>query len=187
MRSRAMASWFILPALAAAALVTLAPAASAGHGNSCGRGRGYGQRRVTYVQPGYYARPVYAAPRYQRVVVVRPTPYVRIGGRFGAVNIDAVFGPQRQYSSYQYGCNFCDSRFTTYEGYSNHVQSCPHRPSYCRVEARRWNIDGYDNTGYDNTGYDPGYDDGYGGTYYGGGYNNGNYGGGQCGDDDDDD
>jgi hypothetical protein len=168
-----------------AAGLVLATPAFAGHGNGHGHGHGrghdkhsscgsqayYAPQPVYYApQPVYYARPVYAqpayracAPRYvvyepQHVAVVRPTPFVHIGARIGAVDINAVFGNGGGWSNYDYGCNFCDAHFSTYGGWENHVHNCAYRPANTRIECRRWDRDGYsqwrDSRGYDDRQYD---------------------------------
>jgi hypothetical protein len=90
-----------IPTLAlAGALLTLAPAAFAhGHGHAYG----HRDRYVVYCP--------------QRVLIVRPQPYVVrsgisgvIGGQFGPVNISAVFGPHARYSSYRYDDDDYDGR-----------------------------------------------------------------------------
>jgi hypothetical protein len=147
---------------AAAALLTLAPAAFADHDHGHGRGNAWGHRRYR----AYYAQPVYAvpppapcAPRYvvyrpQRVLVVRPAPYVRIGGHFGQVDISAIFGPRRSYATYDYGCNFCDAHFGSFEAYENHVEHCPYRPANVRIDVRAWGDGGAgDYRGYDRNDY----------------------------------
>jgi len=127
----------------AVGLLTLAPAAFArGHG----RGHAYGHR-------GYYR--VACAPRYvvyrpSRVLVVRPTPYVRVGTHIGPVDISAIFGPNRYASRYEYGCNFCDAHFRSFDGYENHVEQCDDRPSNVHLEVHAWGDNGYGQVAYDD-------------------------------------
>ncbi|MEP7028161.1 MAG: hypothetical protein ABI960_06160 [Candidatus Eisenbacteria bacterium] len=158
---------------AVAALLLLAPPAFAGRGHGRGHGHGKYDRRIVFVPAprAYYARPDFAPapcePRYvtyrpSRVLIVRPAPFVRIGGRVGAVDISAVFGPRRQYANYEYGCNFCDAHYATYRGYSNHVVGCSHRPADVRIQARAWGDGGYGDARYNASGYDD-EDDGYDG------------------------
>ena len=137
------------------------------------------QPQPVYVQPAprvvYAPQPVEyqaCAPRYvtyypQRVMVVRPAPFVQVGAQFGAISIGAVFGGHRQYD---YGCNFCDAHFSSFGAYENHVQHCAYRPANTRIECRRWDDQGYsqwngrrpdscrrendDRYGYDNRQYD---------------------------------
>ncbi len=154
---RTTSSRFGLLALSTiAALSILATSASAGHG----RGNGWGNRRGGHCRPSgrvVVREPVYAptrvyaacAPRYvtyrpQRVVVVRPAPYVRVGGRFGSVDISAIFGQRRHYDAYEYGCNFCDAHFASYGAYERHVHSCSYRPANYRIQCRNWDDAGYD-------------------------------------------
>jgi hypothetical protein len=115
----------------------------------------------SYYQPTYVrCAPRYVTYRPQRVVIVRPAPYVRIGGVFGSVGISAVFGPRRHYSSYDYGCNFCDAHFSSYGAYESHVQSCAYRPADVRIQCQNWDDQGYND--YRSSGdYDEGYDQGY--------------------------
>lgn len=166
MRSTTISSRLGLFALTAlAALSILATAADAGND----RGRGHKKHKhrhgsdVCYVEHWREARhvvvrparrvhavPVYAAcePRYvsyrsPRVIVVRPAPYVRVGARIGSVDIGAVFGGRRQYSHYDYGCNFCESRYSSFSAYETHVQRCSHRPRNVVIQARVWDDAGY--------------------------------------------
>lgn len=128
-------------------------------------------QRVAYARPAYEAcAPRYVSYRPQGLVIVRPAPYVRVGGRIGSVDISAVFGSRRQYSNYDYGCNFCNAHYTSYSSYERHVQSCEYRPANVRIQSRRWDDAGYDdyrrggyrdrdygdrsNDGYDDRGYD---------------------------------
>jgi len=159
-----------------AAGLVLASPAFAGHGNGHGRGhykkckRSYcaAPQQVYYApQPVYYApQPVVyqaCAPRYvvyepQHVAVVRPTPFVHIGARIGAVDISAVFGGNGGgWSNYDYGCNFCDAHFASYGGWENHVHNCAYRPANTRIECRRWDRDGY--AQWRESRYDDRYDD----------------------------
>lgn len=146
--------------LVIAALSLSVTAASAGHGNGHAYGHYKHQRYVEYVpQPVYvqpapvYVQPAPAAnvvyracaPRYvtyypQQVMVVRPTPFVQVGARFGSISIGAVFGGHQRYD---YGCNFCDAHFSSYGAYENHVQNCAYRPDNVRIECRRWDDQGY--------------------------------------------
>jgi hypothetical protein len=101
--------------------------------------------RVVRAEPAWAACPPrYVSYRPQRVVVVRPAPYVRVGGRIGSVNISAIFGPRRQYSDYEYGCNFCEAHFGSFAAYDSHVHGCSHRPQDVRIQARHWDDAGYD-------------------------------------------
>ena len=136
-----------IPTLAlAGALLTLAPAAFA-------HGHGHRGRYVAYCPPPVVYRecaPRYVVYRPSRVLIVRPQPYVVrsgisgvIGGQFGPVSVSAVFGPHARYSSYQYGCNFCDARFSSFGGYENHVERCGYRPANVRLEVHAWGDDGY--------------------------------------------
>jgi hypothetical protein len=87
--------------------------------------------------------------RRHRVIVVRPTPYwsvpyrplasAVIGVRTRNVQFDVAFNDRRP----QYGCNFCDAYFPTYERWSQHVQACSHRPAY-EVVCERWDEDDLD-------------------------------------------
>jgi hypothetical protein len=143
--------------LVVAALSLCTTAAFAGHG----RGHAYGHyKNKRYVescpQPVYVqSAPVYVqpapvvyracAPRYvtyypQQVMVVRPTPFVQVGARFGSITIGAVFGGHQRY---QYGCNFCDAHFSSYGAYENHVHNCAYRPANTRIECRQWDDQGY--------------------------------------------
>ena len=171
--------------IAVAACLVIASPAFAGNGNGHGRGHGRGHakkhhacapRQQVYYQPQrvYYApQPVYVqpapvvyqacAPRYvvyrpQHVAVVRPTPYVHIGARIGAVDINAVFGGDQGWSDYDYGCNFCEAHFSSYGGWENHVHDCAYRPANTRIECRRWDRDGYaewrGQSRYDNRRYE---------------------------------
>jgi len=147
-----------------AAGLVLATPAIAGNGNGHGRGHYKKNKRAycaapqqVYYEPQrvYYApQPVYVqqapacAPRYvvyqpQHVAVVRPAPFVHVGARIGAVDINAVFGNGGGWSNYDYGCNFCEAHFSSYGGWENHVQSCGYRPANTRIECRRWDRDGY--------------------------------------------
>ena len=183
--------------IALAACLVLASPAFAGHGNGKGHGRYKKHKHASYCAPrqhAYYA-PVYApqpvyvqpapvvyracAPRYvvyqpQHVAVVRPTPYVHVGARIGAVDISAVFGGGGGWSNYDYGCNFCEAHFSSYGGWENHVHNCAYRPADTRIECRRWDRDGYaqwrsrgyedepyDDRRYDDERYDDRYDDRY--------------------------
>jgi len=142
------------------ALALCASAASADPGHGRGHGQWKHQRyREVYVQsaPVYVQpAPVYVqapppvvyrecAPRYvtyypQRVMVVRPTPFVRVGAQFGSVSISAVLGGHQRYD---YGCNFCDAHFSSYGAYENHVHNCAYRPANTRIECRQWDDQGY--------------------------------------------
>ena len=132
---------------AVAALITLAPAAFADHDH--GRGHAWGRRdRQYWAQPVFAAPPAWTAcaPRYvvyrpQRVAIVRPAPYVRIGGRIGQVDVSAVFGPHANYTSYDYGCNFCDAHFSSFGAYEDHVEHCAYRPANVRIVVRSWDDD----------------------------------------------
>jgi hypothetical protein len=150
-----------IPTLAlAGALLTLAPAAFA-HGNGHGHAYGHRGRYVAWCPPPPPVVYRECAPRYvvyrpSRVLIVRPQPYVVqsgisgvIGGQFGPVNISAVFGPHARYSSYRYGCNFCDANFVSFGAYENHVERCGYRPANVRIEAHAWGDDGYDDDDYD--------------------------------------
>lgn len=210
---------FRLGLIAITALATvsiLATGADAGNGNGRKKwkNRGYSNgvryeqrwrepRAVVVSRPVRVvgAAPVYAAcaPRYvsyrsPRVMVVRPAPYVQVGARIGSVNIAAIFGGRR-HANYDYGCNFCDAHFNSFDAYDSHVHSCAHRPRNVRIDARVWDDAGYgewqhrdpcaqdrtyarENGAYDDgrcddRGYDDGrYDDG---RYDDGGYDNGGY------------
>jgi hypothetical protein len=184
-----------LVAIAAlAALSIFATAADAGNGHGHGKRKKNKHRQVRWEQrwekPRHVVirRPsrVYVAhaPRYvtyrpQRVVVVRPEPFVRVGGRIGSVHIGAIFGPRRQYSHYDYGCNFCDARFESFSRYDSHVHGCSHRPRNVVIQARVWDDAGYeewcstnqrdaggyyDDARYDDR-YDARYDDRYDDRY----------------------
>jgi hypothetical protein len=150
----------------------------------------YRQPQRVYVQRPHVVRYEACAPRYvtyrpQRVILVRPAPYVRVGAHIGSIDISAIFGPKRRYSHYDYGCNFCEAHFTSYGGYEGHVRSCEHRPHGSRIECEDWDESGYDeyrrgdhgryddryeerdrgdyDDRYDDRGYrgNDGYDDGY--------------------------
>lgn len=97
------------------------------------------ERRVHHV----VRQPRYVSYRAPRVIVVRPTPYVRVGGRIGSVHIGAIFGPRRHYDRYEYGCNFCDSHFGSYASYDSHVHGCAYRPHGVTIQARAWDDGGY--------------------------------------------
>jgi len=136
-------------------LLTLASAAFA-HGH--GRGHAYGHRGYYRVacapRPVYYAAPA-CEPRSvvyrpSRVLIVRPTPYVTVGTRIGPVDISAIFGPNRYASRYEYGCNFCDAHFRSFDGYENHVEQCEHRPSNVHLEVHAWGDNGYGQVAYDD-------------------------------------
>ena len=176
--------------IAAAACLVIASPAFAGHGNGNGNGHGHGRGHKkhyasrSYCAPRQYAyyapQPVYVqpapvvyeacAPRYvvyrpQHVAVVRPAPFVHVGARIGAVDISAVFGNGGGWSSYDYGCNFCDAHFSSYGGWENHVHNCAYRPANVRIECRHWDRDGYaqyrDSRRYDDRQYDDRQDDRY--------------------------
>jgi hypothetical protein len=107
------------------------------------------QPQRVYVQRPQVVRYEACAPRYvtyrpQHVILVRPAPYVRVGAHIGSIDISAIFGPKRRYSSYDYGCNFCEAHFTSYGGYESHVRSCDHRPQGSRIECEDWDESGYD-------------------------------------------
>jgi hypothetical protein len=121
------------------------------------------ERRVVRSAPVYAAcAPRYVSYRSPRVVVVRPAPYVRVGARIGAVDIAAIFGPRRQYSRYDYGCNFCDAHFASFATYERHVHGCDHRPRNVTIQARVWDDGGYDEW---CDGHDGRYDDRWRGGY----------------------
>ena len=142
---------------AVAACVLLAAPAFAGNGHGHGHGR-YKHKKHKRVHAYYAPQPVYVqpapvvyqacAPRYvvyrpQHVAVVRPAPYVHIGARIGAVDINAVLGGGQGWSDYDYGCNFCEAHYSSYGGWENHVRACDYRPANTRIECRRWDRDGY--------------------------------------------
>lgn len=167
MHKRIASSRFGLVALSAlAALSILATSADAGNGRGYKKHKHRGHdcsdvcyverwrepRHVVVARPArrVYAAPVYAAcaPRYvsyrsPRAIVVRPAPYVRVGARIGSVDIGAVFGGRSQYSNYEYGCNFCESRYSSFSAYDSHVQSCSYRPRNVQIQARVWDDAGY--------------------------------------------
>ena len=135
-------------------------------------------RQVVVVErPVHVVRhaPVYTAcePRYvsyysPRAVVVRPAPYVQVGARIGSVDIAAVFGSRPRYADYDYGCNFCEAHFNTYQAYDVHVHGCDYRPRDVQIQARMWDDQGYGEWRGRNAcspryaeGYGRGYDDGY--------------------------
>jgi hypothetical protein len=157
----------LLAVTALTALSLLATGVDAGPGNGKGHGRGHGKhknkgkhrvervrhekrwrepRRVAVVERRVHhvvRQPRYVTYRSPRVVVVRPTPYVRVGGRIGSVHIGAIFGPRRHYDRYEYGCNFCDSHFASYSSYDSHVHGCAYRPHGVTIQARAWDDGGY--------------------------------------------
>ena len=153
----------LISAIAALAILATGADAGYGHGHKKKKHRRYShdvryeQRwreprhvvvsrpvRVVRAQPVYAACPPrYVAYRSPRVVVVRPAPYVRVGARIGSVNIGAIFGPRRQYRDYEYGCNFCEARFASFNSYDSHVHSCDHRPRNVHIQAEVWDEGGY--------------------------------------------
>src|SRR5688572_32467072 len=103
----------MIAAAVVAACVLLAAPAFAGNGHGHGRYKHkHKKHKRAYVyyapQPVYVQHaPVYqaCAPRYvvyrpQHVAVVRPAPYVHIGARIGAVDINAVLGGGGGWSNY---------------------------------------------------------------------------------------
>lgn len=176
----------LLVALVAVSALSLAgTAAEAGNGHGHGKWKHkhkhkkvkhvryerYEPREVVVVERPVYVRraPVYqaCAPRYvqyvsPRYAVVRPTPYVQVGARIGSVDISAVFGPERRYRSYEYGCNFCSAHFSSFRSYDRHVHGCGHRPRGVEIVARAWDHDGYgewrDRDGYRSREYYEDYD-----------------------------
>ena len=105
------------------------------------RGRRYRANRV-WVSPAYFDR--------QRLIVVRPVRYyVWAGATIGGVRIDARFRDH-----YEYGCNFCDARFSDYDAYRRHVVRCDDRPSGYRLDVcdwdQEWNSAARDYDGHDD-------------------------------------
>lgn len=122
------------------------------------RGRSYRAHRV-YVRPVYFQR--------RHLVVVRPVRYF-VGADFmiGGVRIGARV---HDHDRYVYGCNFCDARFATYNGYERHIHQCPDMPRGYRVDVSDWDDD-WNDRAWDNNyqgGYEDGPDHGYdrGGDY----------------------
>jgi hypothetical protein len=127
-----------------------------GSGGYYGGSRGY-YGGYSYGGPRFVAcAPRFVSYRPNRIVIVRPAPYVRIGGVFGAVGISAILGPQRVYSDYDYGCNFCDAHFSSYGSYEDHVLNCPYRPADVQIQCRNWDDQGY-NDYRSSRDDDPGY------------------------------
>lgn len=161
-----------------------------------GESRGYRQSRPRFQRSfvmlhdgyrgrSYRARRVWARPYYierQHLVVIRPVRYfVGASAIIGGLRINAQFHDNDRYL---YGCNFCDARFSSYDGYYSHVLRCDDRPRGYRLDVADWSNDwndeacdvencpvhggnhGYGHDRYDNDrgGYDhDGYDrDGYG-------------------------
>ncbi len=93
--------------------------------------------RDGYRGPYFRARRFYVRPYvYHHVVVVRPVRYfIAANACIGSVSISARFHPR---DHYEYGCNFCDERFDSYEGHAAHAAVCPDRPDGFRVETRAW-------------------------------------------------
>jgi hypothetical protein len=108
--------------------------------------------------PRYRAWRAYSRPQYvysRRVIRVRPVRF-HVSAVIGGV---AIRGSYHRPGDYLYGCNFCDSRFSTYDTYHGHVASCSHRPHGYRVECSDW--DNSSNAGWwdDNEWRDDGYRD----------------------------
>ncbi len=97
-------------------------------------GRSY--RRPVYAWR-YYSRPNFYYPR--RIVYVRPVRFfISAGAAFGGVRVHARYARP----DYIYGCNFCDARFETWNGYRTHVEDdCGYAPHGYRVHAREWEDD----------------------------------------------
>jgi hypothetical protein len=112
--------------------------------------------------PRYRSWRTYCPPEYiyaRRVIRVRPVRFyvavviggVSIRGSYHGHDDDCV-----------YGCNFCDARFSDYDGYRVHVGACSHRPHGYRVECSDWEASaghGWDDRGWrdeDEIGYDRG-------------------------------
>lgn len=96
----------------------------------------------------FRARRVFVEPYYNRhIVYVRPVRfYFCADARVGPLNIHV--DPYR-YDDFLYGCNFCDARFDTYDGYSAHLSHCDARPDGYDVRARDWEDDDYLDDGRD--------------------------------------
>lgn len=93
--------------------------------------------------PRYQAWRTYCPPDYvysRRLIRVRPVRfYVSAAAILGGVSIR---GSYHRYDDCLYGCNFCDARFSDYDGYRAHVATCPDRPHGYRVECRNWDDSG---------------------------------------------
>ena len=191
MNSRLTSFGRVLVALVAVSALSLSgTVAEAGNGHGHGRHKNKHKnkharyvryeesRQVVVVERPVHVvhhAPVYTAcePRYvsyysPRAVVVRPAPYVQVGARIGSVDIAAVFGSRPRYVDYDYGCNFCEAHFNTYQAYDVHVHGCDYRPRDVQIQARMWDDQGYGEWRGRNAcspryaeGYGRGYDDGY--------------------------
>jgi len=191
MNSRLTSFGRVLVALVAVSALSLSgTVAEAGNGHGHGKHKNKHKnkhaRYVRYEEPRQvvvverpvhvvHHAPVYTScePRYvsyysPRAVVVRPAPYVQVGARIGSVDIAAVFGSRPRYVDYDYGCNFCEAHFNTYQAYDVHVHGCDYRPRDVQIQARMWDDQGYGEWRGRNAcspryaeGYGRGYDDGY--------------------------
>ncbi|HLQ65869.1 MAG TPA: hypothetical protein VK123_01400 [Candidatus Limnocylindrales bacterium] len=111
--------------------------------------------------PRYRAWRAYYRPQYvysRRIIRVHPVRF-HLSAAIGGVSIH---GGYRSAGDYQYGCNFCDARFSDYDDYAAHVATCPYRPHGYRVECSDW--DSPADAGWWDEGEWRDYDDG--GAYY---------------------
>ena len=92
--------------------------------------------RSGYRGPRYRAWRAYSRPEYiysQRMIRVRPVRFhVAASIVIGGVHIQGNYVDP---GDYEYGCNFCDARFGSYDSYHAHVRSCGQRPHGYRVEC----------------------------------------------------
>lgn len=81
----------------------------------------------------YYSRPYFYYPRH--IIYVRPIRFfISAGAVIGGVHVHGSYSDADDV----YGCNFCDSEFSSYHAYEAHVAHCPYAPRGYTVEASDW-------------------------------------------------